>query len=182
MAASDVALIPLGELGDLFQGLPHRFAAAKAPPDAPAFALLSIGDVTELTVTPPDVEPTPLPCDVPRQYVLQPGDVLTQEISASNSGKAALRGAGINVPVPRGTFYLGGATPSSNRWQTQFSFDGGKTFGSAPLMRTVTVSENGKSVQKKVVVPPSEYTNVRWLVAAIQPDETLKLGFRVKVK
>lgn len=113
---------------------------------------------------------------------VQPGDTLTQQVAASNVGKGVLKGAGINLPVPRGTVYVGGATPSGARWTTLFSHDGGKTFGPAPLLKTITVTENGKTIQKKVAVPPSEYTNVRWVIQAIAPDETLKLGFRVKVK
>ena len=63
-----------------------------------------------------------------------------------------------------------------------FSRDGGKTFGQAPLKKLVTVTEDGKTVQREVVVPPAEYTAVRWVVSALKPDTTLKLGFRVKVK
>lgn len=118
----------------------------------------------------------------PAPKTVQPGDTLTQQLAASNVGKATLRNAVLGVPVPRGTVYLGGATPTGARWTTQFSRDGGKTFAVAPLKKTIAVTENGKTIQKEVVVPPSEYTNVRWVVASLQPNETLKLGFRVKVQ
>lgn len=118
---------------------------------------------------------TPLPKTV------QPGDVLTQQLTAQNVGKSTLRNAALTLPVPQGTVYLGGAGAGEG-WSTLFSRDGGKTFGQAPLKKLVTVTEDGKTFQKEVVVPPSEYTTVRWVVSALKPDTTLKLGFRVKVK
>lgn len=119
---------------------------------------------------------------IPAPGSVRPGDTLTQQLSVSNVSKKVWKNAVLGVPVPQGAVYLGGATPSSARWTTQFSFDGGKTFAAAPLKKLVAVTENGVAVRREVVVPPSEYTNVRWVVGAIQPDETLKLGFRVKVK
>ncbi|PNY79553.1 hypothetical protein [Deinococcus koreensis] len=113
---------------------------------------------------------------------VRPGDTLTQVITASNLGKSTLRQASINLPVPRGTEFLGQSTPAGPRWSTEFSRDGGQTFAAAPLKKTITVTENGKSVQKEVIVPPSEYTNVRWVVGAMNSGDTLKFGFRVKVK
>ena len=119
---------------------------------------------------------------IPAPQSVRPGDTLTQHLTASNVGASVLKDAALTVPVPQGFVYVGNVTPANPRWITQFSFDRGKTFGTAPLMKTIAVTENGKTVYKDVVVSPSEYTNVRWVVALIQPDETLKLGFRVKVK
>lgn len=150
---------------------------ALAQASAPLRLTLSQDLVTTVTENGRSVEKlTPAPRTV------QPGDTLTQSLSASNVGKAALKGAALNLPVPRGTTYAGGATPASARWVTQFSFDGGRTYAAAPLKKTISVVENGVAVRREVVVPPSEYTNVRWIVGDIKPDETLKLGFRVKVK
>lgn len=118
----------------------------------------------------------------PMPKAVRPGDTLTQVVTASNLGKGTLRQASILLPVPRGTEFVGQATPSTARWATEFSRDGGQTFAAAPLKKTITVTENGRAVQKEVVVPPSEYTNVRWVVGAITSGDTLKFGFRVKVK
>lgn len=150
---------------------------ALAQTQAPLRLLLTQDLVTEVTENGKATEKlTPAP------KAVRPGDTLTQQLTASNVGRAALRGAVLGIPVPRGTVYLGGATPTNGRWTTQFSRDGGKTFAVAPLKKTIAVTENGKTTQKEVVVPPSEYTNVRWVVSAVQPNETLKLGFRVKVQ
>ncbi|WP_027482780.1 hypothetical protein [Deinococcus pimensis] len=119
---------------------------------------------------------TPMPSTV------RPGDLLVETVTAVNGGAGVLRNAGVTLPVPRGTVYQGNATAATARWTTTFSIDGGKTFAPAPLMERVTVTENGKSVTKDVVVSPSRYTHVRWTVAQLNKDESLKFSFRVQVK
>jgi hypothetical protein len=112
---------------------------------------------------------------------VRPGDVLQQTATVRNVGRSAA-GANVVVPVPNGTGYGGRPTAASARWKLVFSADGGKTFASEPLKQTVTTTENGKTVTREVVVPPSRYTHVRWNVGSISPDETLKFNFRVQVK
>lgn len=109
-----------------------------------------------------------------------PGAVLIEEVTAQNVSGKALSKLKIGLPIPQGTQFLGSATPSSERWTTQFTaVCAGKAldYAEAPLKCTETV--DGKSVTREV--KSSEYTNVRWLLTALKPDETLKLSFRVKV-
>ena len=71
--------VPLGKLGQLMQGLPHRFTPSREQEDAhgPAFHLLSIGDIAGLAVRQPASAPVHLPPDTPiYKYALQEGDVL----------------------------------------------------------------------------------------------------------
>lgn len=110
-----------------------------------------------------------------------PGDVLREETTVRNVSGKAVRSLLVGVPVPRGTEYTGGATPSTARWKLLFSNDGGKTYSAAP-MRTVTVTENGKTTTKQVPAPINTYSHVRWAVTDLKPDETLKFAFRVRVK
>lgn len=110
-----------------------------------------------------------------------PGDILREQITLVNVSGRRLAQLLVNVPVPKGTEFAQLTTANANRWKVQYSLDGGKTFSAAPT-RTVTVTENGQSVTRKVPVPITEYTNVRWTVTNINPDETLKFAFRVKVK
>lgn len=109
-----------------------------------------------------------------------PGAVLEQNVTATNTLKKAMGNIIVDLPVPDRTTYLNGMAASGDA-KTLFSFDKGKTFGAAPLKRMITVTENGKSVQKEVEVKPSEYTNVRWVVGQLSAGSSLKLGFRVKV-
>ena len=111
---------------------------------------------------------------------VKPGDVLVEEVAARNTTKGPLRNAAINLPVPKGTAYAGEVTSSAAARPT-FTIDG-KTYAEAPLKKTITVTENGKTTRKDVTVNPNEYTGVRWVITTINPDETKKLSFRVNVK
>jgi uncharacterized repeat protein (TIGR01451 family) len=115
---------------------------------------------------------------------VRPGDVLSQLVTARNSGSKALTNVTVRLPVPKGTTYLKPETAmntAESGAKAEFSIDGGKTYAAAPLKKTITVTENGKSVKKEVEVKPSEYTNVRWILARIDAGKDLKVGFRVQV-
>lgn len=109
-----------------------------------------------------------------------PGDVLREEVTVANVSGKVVKSPVISVPVPKGTVYAGSATPSGERWNTQYSTDLGKSYAATP-MKTVTVTENGKSVTRQVAAPVTEYTNVRWVIMQLAADESLKLSFRVRV-
>jgi len=44
------------------------------------------------------------------------------------------------------------------------------------------VLEDGKEVQKEVMVDPSEYTHVRWLITSLEPEENVMASFRAVVR
>ena len=117
---------------------------------------------------------------LPAPKAVLPGAVLEQAITATNTVEKDLGNVVVNLPVPNGMTYLSAFAPAAAT-QTLFSFDGGLTFGAAPLMKTIAVTENGQLVQKRVEVKPSEYTNVRWVLPTLAAGEALKLGFRVRV-
>ncbi|MFC6618498.1 hypothetical protein [Deinococcus radiophilus] len=107
----------------------------------------------------------------------RPGDVIQYEVSAKNTSQRTLQHARPVLAVPAGTVFVASAGGSQNV-TTEYSFDGGKTFGAAPLFKTVVV--NGTS--QRVQVQPSEYTNVRWTVARLAPGEAYKMVLRVRVR
>lgn len=112
---------------------------------------------------------------------VRPGDVIQYEVTAKNVSRAPLNNVAPSLPVPAGTVFVASSGGLGNV-RTEYSFDGGKTFGRAPLFRTVTVTENGKSVTRRVQVQPSEYTNVRWNVPTLTPNQTYKMTLRVRVR
>ena len=118
---------------------------------------------------------------VPSPKAVMPGDILREEVTLKNVSGKALNNVQVSVPVPNSTEFTGLASANKSRWNLTYSADNGKTYSEAPT-RTVTVTENGKTVTKKVAAPISTYTNVRWVVTTLKPDESLKLSFRVKVK
>lgn len=71
--------VPLGQLGQLMQGLPHRFGPTpgQEETDRPAFHLLNIGDIVGLTIRPREGKTVHLPPGTPvHKYALREGDVL----------------------------------------------------------------------------------------------------------
>ncbi|MDB5046245.1 MAG: hypothetical protein JWQ08_2295 [Deinococcus sp.] len=115
---------------------------------------------------------------------VRPGDVLSQLVTARNTGAKALTNVTVRLPVPKGTTYLKPETAMDtalSNAKAEYSVDGGKTYAAAPLKKTITVLENGKSVKKEVEVKPAEYTNVRWILPRIKSGKDLKVGFRVQV-
>ena len=119
---------------------------------------------------------------IPSPSGILPGAVLLEEVTAQNVSGKALGSFHLDIPLPPGTQFLGAATPSGPRWHTQFTAScGGKplAYAEAPLSCTETV--NGKSVTRQV--KPSEYSNtVRWVLSDMKVGETLKFGFRVRLK
>ncbi|OLV19009.1 hypothetical protein [Deinococcus marmoris] len=118
---------------------------------------------------------------LPNPGSVNPGDVISQVISVKNATAKAIRDLPVQLPVPKNTVYLA-PEKGLDGTRTMYSIDGGKTFAAAPLKKTITVTENGKSVQKEVEVRPSEYNAVRWTVAELGPGQTLELGYRIQVK
>jgi len=110
-----------------------------------------------------------------------PGDLLREQVTLVNTSGRRVGQLLVNVPVPKGTEFAALTTANTDRWKVQYSIDGGKAYSVAPT-RTVTVTENGRTVTRQVAAPLSAYTNVRWTVTGMNPDESLKLSFRVKVK
>lgn len=54
-------------------------------------------------------------------------------------------------------------------------------YAAAPLKKTVTVTENGKKVQKTVEVKPNEYTALRWSFPPVPAKQTVSCSMRIKV-
>lgn len=110
-----------------------------------------------------------------------PGDVLSQVVTVRNTGSKAVPNLPVTLPVPKNTVYLAPEAGLEGA-RTEYSIDGGKTFAPAPLKKSVTVTENGKSVTKEVEVKPTEYTAVRWFVSELGAGKAVKLGYRIQVK
>lgn len=110
-----------------------------------------------------------------------PGEVLQNGFRAEVVGKTKLTNIRLPVKVPANTSYLSQQC-SSPEVKATYSIDGGKTFAAAPLKKTVTVTENGKSVTKTVTVDPSEYQAIKWDYPAMNPSSVISCSMRLKVK
>ncbi|GAA0500528.1 hypothetical protein [Deinococcus depolymerans] len=162
------ALLGVAALGTL--------AGAAATPPSPLTLKAATLVVTQETRDGKKVE---VLTDASKAQVI-PGSVLSLTQTFKNVSKGALSSIVLNMKVdPATTFQQ--ATCTVGGVTTQYTTDG-RTFAAAPLMKTVTVTENGKSVQKKVEVKPSEYTGVRWNIARLNAGQEGTCAIRATVK
>lgn len=92
---------------------------------------------------------------------VEPGQIVEYRLDYKNVGKSALKGIAVTGPVPDATHYLGDTAKTRADTDFQVSIDGGKTFEGEPVKRMV---ENGQGKKVEKIIPPSEYTHVRWIL------------------
>ena len=114
-----------------------------------------------------------------------PGDVLLWVLTAENESDKRLHQVALTIPIPPSTVYIEGSAKPL-KWKGSviwplFSYDG-VHFSRPPLKRRVRVRENGRVVEKEVVVPPSAYTHVRWVVPELGPGEKVQVRLRTRVR
>ena len=111
----------------------------------------------------------------PAQEV-EPGQTIEYRLDYTNVGQTALKGIAITGPIPDATHYLGETANTQAASDFTVSIDGGKTFEGEPVKRMVE-NEQGKKDEK--VIPPSEYTHVRWIMKQPLPaGETKSFSYR----
>ena len=109
-----------------------------------------------------------------------PGQTGVLRLTIKNVASKSLKNIRPVQPLNASQQYLAGS--ASTLYPVEFSFDHGQTFFQEPITRTVAVQENGKTVQKKVTVKPSEYTDVRWNIPELKPGESQVLDLSYKVR
>jgi len=119
-----------------------------------------------------------------------PGDILEWHLRATNKSDERIEDVILVIPIPPETYYLeGSASPlvlkrgdKEEVFTPEFSYNGGKTYGTPPLYKKVVEVVNGKTVERLVEVPPEEYTHVRWVVSYLLPGETVEVHLRTVVR
>lgn len=110
----------------------------------------------------------------------RPGNLLQLNQKVENVSTSLVRGLALNMNVDPATVFQSSQCNVTGV-TTLFSADG-KSFAQAPLKKTVTVTENGQSVKKEVVVPPSEYKAVRWQLPDLAAGKSAGCFMRVNVR
>ena len=111
---------------------------------------------------------------------VEPGQVIEYRTLYTNAGAAPVSGLTVIGPVPVGTLYIGGSAATLVGHVFEASIDGGSSWHSEPLVRRVTLP-NGS--QKEQVIPPAEYTHVRWQAAEpLGADGSQEYRYRVSVE
>lgn len=127
---------------------------------------------------------------------VRPGDVLEFQYEVSNTTIDPLRGVVVTVDLVK----IGGLNPDGSKvlaylpatasvlrlgeltLTPEFSYDGGRTYGKAPLFRKVKQLEGGKEIEKEVEVQAGEYTHIRWIIPQLASNSKLLLKLRVAVR
>ncbi len=119
---------------------------------------------------------------------VDPGEVLEYRLTMSNndkcveqnSGDCALQGVVATAPIPEGTTYLGDSASTVQGASLEVSIDGGQTWEAEPVVRMIE-EEDGSS--RNVVISPTKYTNLRWLLEEpLTPEKKKVFTYRVLVQ
>ncbi len=112
---------------------------------------------------------------------VEPNQVVEYQLTYTNQGNSDVSGLKVVGPVPVGTVYLPNSAIAKQSASLRVSIDGGETFESEPVKRTV-VKENGEVVEQ--IVPAEEYTHIQWVPrGAIEGDGGKQFySYRVRVK
>ncbi len=89
-----------------------------------------------------------------------PGQVMEFRIEFTNSGPEEVSGIAVVNPVPANTRYLADSHAADVGAAFEVSIDGGESFEPEPVTRIETQPDGS---QATVVVPPGQYTHVRWV-------------------
>ena len=109
-----------------------------------------------------------------------PGEVLEYRLRYENVSEQPLRALVITGPVPANTNYVGASAATMVASSLQVSVDGGGSFEPEPVLRTRTRADGST---QEYVVPPEQYTHVRWLSEqALAARTTQEFRYRVVVE
>jgi len=111
-----------------------------------------------------------------------PGSVIQYEIIAKNTkeccpDKNTLKSVNLTGIIPMGTVYIDKSATAE--YSVEFSIDGGGTFQKEPVKYKVKLPD-GKEVEK--IATPDMYTNIRWVVPEIKPQQEIKVFYRIIIK
>ncbi len=110
--------------------------------------------------------------------IAKPGEVLEYVLTYKSNAEMPLSDVVISAPVPAGSEYIDGSARADAKTEFEASIDNGQSWQAEPLMRLVK-TETGV---REETVDPAEYSSVRWKnQVALQPDETRKFRYRVRV-
>ena len=104
-----------------------------------------------------------------------PKQVLEFRAVYKNTGNDALKDLVVTGPIPSATQYQANTAVAPVDAKFEVSVDGGKTYESEPVTRSVK--------GKKVIIPASQYTHVRWIPnVSLAANSEQVYSYRVQVK
>lgn len=161
-----LCLLVLGGVGAIAQRQLLPRAAAGARPE------IKIGLVGSV-----EREGKQIPLD--KAQAVQPGEVLSWQITSVNEGDGAARDYKAVGHIPAGTAFIPGSAAGENGSTVTYSIDGGKTFSTQPIVE----ERQADGSMKSVPAPASMYTEVRYEWSdALAAGGKLSASYKVRVK
>ena len=93
--------------------------------------------------------------------VAEPGELMEYRLTFVNNGESSVSGLKVIDPIPANTTFVSDSARTKVDAQFEVSIDGGHSFELEPVTRIETQADGS---QKKVVIPPAQYTHIRWAV------------------
>lgn len=110
----------------------------------------------------------------------EPGETIEYRISYANNGEKSVRDLAATGMVPFNTEYVGESDATKVRSDFRVSIDGGVTWDAEPVVRVRTLPDGSS---EEVIIPPSEYTHVRWYAKErLGSKEIQEFRYRVRVQ
>lgn len=109
------------------------------------------------------------------------GDTLVYTIVCENNGKEIIKNIEIVDPVPVGVAYIKGSATDGNKKVSEISFsiDKGKTYSIAEKLTYKMTDSKGNVIEK--LATPEMYTNIKWVVGVLSPNDKVSVLFKAKV-
>lgn len=114
-----------------------------------------------------------------KAQAVQPGEILSWQITSVNEGDAAARDYKAVGHIPSGTAFVAGSAAGENGSTVTYSIDGGKTFSTQPVIE----ERQPDGTVKKTPAPVSMYTEVRYEWSdALAAGGKLSASYKVRVR
>ena len=107
-----------------------------------------------------------------------PGQVMEFRIVFTNNGDSNVSGIKVVDPIPNNTRFIGDSHSADVQALFEVSIDGGESFEPEPVKRLETQADGS---QKEVIIPPEQYTHVRWVAAEELASEGGKHSYSYRV-
>lgn len=110
----------------------------------------------------------------------EPGEIIEYRISYENNGDKSVRDLAATGMIPFNTEYVGESDATKVRSDFRVSIDGGVTWDAEPVVRVRTLPDGSS---EEVIIPPSEYTHVRWYAKErLGAKEIQEFSYRIRVQ
>jgi len=104
-----------------------------------------------------------------------PGTIVRYVNTLNNSGEEKATKLVVNNPIPENMEYVANSATCQSECSIRYSVDGGKTFQEPSEL---FVGED----QERHLAQAKEYTNIRWVLTALDAHSTSSVAYKAKLK